>query len=145
MGGGDLHVGLAVRDGLAELVIDAAGHELGEGADERDLARDRQAGGRADHVGLGDAALDETVGEFRRESVHLQGALEIGGEGEHLRVFPPRFEETGTESAAGVLLSGIDILAHAKSLLTGFHLTVSSPRRTVRRSGPFRATCRCRP
>ena len=112
VGGGDLHIGLAVGDFLTDLVIDTAGHELREGADEGDLAGDGETGGGADHVGLGDAALDETLRELRGEGIHLEGALEVRGEGDDAAVRAARFEKTHAETAAGVLLACIDILFH---------------------------------
>ena len=112
VGGGDLHIDLSVSDFLADLVIHAAGHELGEGADEGDLAGDGETGGGADHVGLGDTALDETLRELRGEGIHLQGTLEVRGEGDDAAVRAACFEKAHAESAAGVLLACIDILFH---------------------------------
>ena len=50
----DAHVGRRVADRHLDLV-EAPGDEAGERAAEGDLARQRQAGRDADHVGLGDA------------------------------------------------------------------------------------------
>ena len=65
---------------LAYLVIDAAGDELGEAPDEGHLAAEAQAGGDAYHVGLGDAALYEALGEFLGEAVHLDAAFHVGAQ-----------------------------------------------------------------
>ena len=62
----------AIGNFLTDLVIDAAGYKLGKRADERNLAGDCKAGGCAYHVGLGNAALDETLREFRCKGVHLK-------------------------------------------------------------------------
>ena len=117
MGGGDLHVGLAIGHLLAELVVHAAGDEFGEGADEGDLARHGQAGRRAHHVGFGDAALDETFGEFGGEGIHLEGALEVCGEGDDPFVGPSGLQQARTETAAGVLFTCVDVFFHGLSLL----------------------------
>ena len=76
----NLHVFVAVGHDLANLVVDAAGDELGEAPDEGHLAAEREAGGDADHVGLGDAALDEALGELLGEAVHLDAAFDVGAQ-----------------------------------------------------------------
>ena len=91
VGGSYLHVGVAIGNFLAELVIDAAGHEFGEGADERHLAGYGETGGGTDHIGLGNAALDESVGELCGESVHLQRTLEVRGHSNDPAVLRSRF------------------------------------------------------
>ena len=105
--GGDFYVGEAVGHLLAELVIDAAGDEFGEAADEGDLAGDGKAGGGANHVGFGDAALDEALREFRRKGVHLEGALEVCRECNYAGIPFARFQKSRTEPAAGVFFTCI--------------------------------------
>ena len=117
MGGGNLHVGPAVGDFLAQLVIDAAGHEFGEGADEGNLAGDGEARGGTHHIGLGDAALDESFGELGREGIHLQGAFEVCRQGYYAAVGLSGPQEALTETAAGVFLTCIDIFFHNLSFL----------------------------
>ena len=113
----ELYVGVAVGDFLAHLVIDAAGHELCEAAAERNLAGDCEARRDADHIGLGDAALDESFGELRCEGIHLQGAFKVGRKGQHVGILAACDHETVAESAAGIFLSGIYILLHTSNLL----------------------------
>ena len=72
----------------------------------------------------GDTALEETVREFGREGIHLEGAFKVGREGHDGGVGLSGFEEAGAEAAAGVFLSCVDVFFHIKSLLKGFHLTV---------------------
>ena len=110
--GCDLDIGVSIGDLLADLVIDAAGDELGEGADERDLAGEGETGGGADHVGLGDAALHETLGELSSELLHLQGREQVGGHGDDGGVFLASLIEAIAETAAGVFLSSDDIFFH---------------------------------
>ena len=71
---------------LANLVIDATGDELGEATDERHLAAERETSGDADHVGLGDAALDEALGELLGEAVHLDAAFHVGAQGDDILI-----------------------------------------------------------
>ena len=82
----NFHVLVAVAQHLAYLVIDAAGDELGEAPDEGHLAAEAQAGGYADHVGFGDAALHKALGEFLGESVHLDAAFHVGAQGDDILI-----------------------------------------------------------
>ena len=97
----NLDVLVRVAHHLADLVIDAAGDELGEAPDEGHLAAEAQAGGDADHVGLGDAALDEALGEFLGEAVHLDAAFHVGAQGDDILVLAASlykaFAHTGTQ------------------------------------------------
>ena len=61
--GGDLHVEVAVAHGVADLVVGATRSEHGERAGVGDMAGGREAGGHIHHVLLGDAAVEQTVGE----------------------------------------------------------------------------------
>ena len=72
----DRQPGLGDRD--ADLVGRAAGGEGREGVGERHEAHGGQPRGDAGHVGLGDAYLEETLGEGRGEEVHLRGGGEVG-------------------------------------------------------------------
>ena len=82
----DLDVLVGVAHHLAYLVVYAAGDELGEAPDEGHLAAEAQACGDADHVGLGDAALDKALGEFFGEAVHLDAAFHVGAQGDDILV-----------------------------------------------------------
>ena len=124
VGGGNLHIGIAIGHFLADLVVHAAGDKLCEGADEGNLSGDGEAGGGAHHIGFGDAALDKALREFGGEGVHLEGALEVCRHGYYALIGLSGLQKAYSKPAAGVFLSCICILFHTKNLLRGFHLTV---------------------
>ena len=144
MRGGYLHVGVTVGHFLAQLVVHAAGHELGERADERHLAGDCEAGGNAYHVGFCDAALDEPLRELGCEGIHLERPLEVCGEGKNPFVLASGFHEPCSEAASGIYLTLVCVFFHINNLLK-FLPTVPLRRRTARRWGLCRAICGCRP
>ena len=110
-----LDVGLAVGDLLTYLVIDPSGHELGERAGEGNLAGDGEARRGANHIGLGDAALDEPFGKFFCEGVHLERTLEVRRQRHYPFVLPSRLEQPCSEAAPGVLLTCIDVFFHGST------------------------------
>ena len=85
---------------LAYLVIDAAGDELGEAPDEGHLAAEAQTGGDADHIGLGDAALDEALGEFLGEAVHLDAAFHVGAQRHDILVLAASLDKAFAHTGA---------------------------------------------
>ena len=102
VGGGYLDIGVGIADALTDLVVDAGGHEVGEGAGEGYPAAERQTGGHVYHVGLGYAALEEAVGVFLGECVHLQRAGEVSAERDHLVVCPAQLRESCTDRSPSV-------------------------------------------
>ena len=64
MSGNDLDIKPGLRDAHAYLVEAAPGGKDGKGAGKGYFARCGQSGGDADHVLLGDATVEETVGEL---------------------------------------------------------------------------------
>ena len=117
MGRRQFYVGVAVSNLLTNLIVHAAAHELGERRSERHETCHCQTAGNANHIGLRDATFNKPVGELLGEVAHLNAGLEVGREGQHLRVFPSCQDQTRAESAAGVLLTGICILFHTSNLL----------------------------
>ena len=115
--GCEFYVGIAIGDLLAHLVVDAAGHKFCERPAERNLAGEGEACRDAHHVGFGDAALDEPFGEFRGECIHLQGAFQVCRKGDYFWILASCQNQAGAESAAGIFLSGINILLHTSNLL----------------------------
>ena len=115
MGGSDLDIGLAVADLHPDLVVDTSGHEFGEGSHEGNLPGDCHTGGDADHVGLGDSALEVSLGEGCGELVHLERSLEVGGQRYDPAVSLSGFEKACSETAARVFLSFISIFLHGVS------------------------------
>ena len=74
--GNDLDVELRVGDGVADLVVGAAGGEHGKAGGEGGVAHAGQTRSHAHHVLLGNAAVEEPVGVLLPE----QGSLGGGGQ-----------------------------------------------------------------
>ena len=108
----DFHIGVAVCHFLAELVIHTAGHELGEGADERNLACYCETCCSADHIGFGDAALDESLGKFSRKSIHLERTLQVRGKCKDTAVLASGLKEPRSEAASGIYLTLVSVFLH---------------------------------
>src|SRR4026208_864641 len=70
----------------AHRIRGAAGREGAVGREERDLAHRRQPGRDVAHVLLGDADLDEAVGELLREEVHHGRLAEVADQHHDARV-----------------------------------------------------------
>ena len=113
--GADLDVQVRVGHRHADLVIDASGNETGERAGERHLAAQRQTGGDADHVGLRDAALDETLRIGRLEVAHLHASRDVSRQCENILVMLRGFHQAGAEPGTGVFLCIILYILHAKN------------------------------
>ena len=112
MRSGNLHIGLAISHFLTDLVIDTTGNELCERACKRNLSGNRQSGSHAYHIGLGNAALDESFRKIIGKCIHLQRALQVGSKSYDSGISLAGFIETGTESASGIFLSRISIFRH---------------------------------
>ena len=69
---------MGVADGVADLLKGAAGGEHGEGGGEGNQAHGGHTGGHADHVGLGDAAVEVAVREGLLEGLGLGGVGQVG-------------------------------------------------------------------
>ena len=78
VGGGDLDVQVGVADGVADLLEAAARHEHGKAGHERHVTQGGHAGGYADHVLLGNAAVKVTVRELFAEDLGLGGGGQVG-------------------------------------------------------------------
>ena len=116
MGRCEFDVRMTVGHFLTHLVVNTSGYEFREGTGERYLAGKCETGRHANHIGFRDAALYETVREFSRKSIHLEGALEVRRKRDNILVGTSGFHQSGTEAAAGVLFACIDILFHTNSL-----------------------------
>ena len=103
---------MTVSDFLAELVVNTSGDELSEGANERNLAGDGETSSNTYHIGLGDAALDESLRELLGECAHLQRALQVCCKGKNPFVLTSGDCKSLTETAAGVFFTCIDIFLH---------------------------------
>ena len=78
MGGAELDVQVRIADRVADLLEGTTRREHGKGAREDGEAGKAQAGRDADHVLLGDTAVEEAVGVFLLELGGLGGAGEVG-------------------------------------------------------------------
>ena len=77
VGAHNLHVEVGVAHGVAHLLKGAARGEHGEGRREGHLPAGGQAGGNANHVALGDAAVDKALRVFFLEDAGLGGLCQI--------------------------------------------------------------------
>jgi hypothetical protein len=84
MGTHDAHIGPGVGHGHADLV-EAAGDEAAEGADEGHLAVQGEARTGTDHIGLGNPHLEEAIRVFLGEELALGAFGEVGVEDHDLR------------------------------------------------------------
>ena len=101
VGGGDLDVQVGVADGVADLLEAAARHEHGKAGHERHVTHGGHAGGYADHVLLGNAAVKMTVRELFAEDLGLGGGGQIGVQHHHVGVIFCQFYQRGAVAVAG--------------------------------------------
>lgn len=114
----DLDVFARVGYALADLVVHAGGGKIGEGAGEGDFPADGHAGGDADHVGFGDAYLEESVGMLGGEFVHFERTGQVGAQCDHIRVFIAQDGQRVAETAAGVVVAQYFVFFHVWCCLT---------------------------
>ena len=88
MGGADLHVQVGVADGVADLLISTTGGEHGEGGGKGHQTHGGQTSRCADHVGFGDAAVEEAVGVGFLENIRLGGPCQVGVQHHQVGHFP---------------------------------------------------------
>ena len=77
---------------MPDLVVHPSGGKIGKGAGKRDLAPDGHPGRYPHHVGLRNAHLKKTVGEFFLKGVHFKGPGKVGTQPYHIVVFPSQFK-----------------------------------------------------
>ena len=107
--GTNLHVLLAVGDALADLVVHPTGGEVRERSGEWDFPTNGHACGDAHHVGLGNAHLEESVGERVLEGVHFQRTCQVSAKAHHIAVGLAGFKQALAEAGAGVfVLCGVE-------------------------------------
>ena len=102
----DLHILSGVGDGLADLVIDPAGGEIGEGGGVGDLAAYRQPRGDTHHIGFGYPHLVEAVREFLDEGAQFKGSGEVRAERDHVGVLFGDLVDAISEAASRIFLAG---------------------------------------
>ena len=77
VGSTDLDVEMRVADGVADLLVGAAGGKHGKGAREGNAARSRDAGGKAHQVALGDTGIIEALGIGGLKLAGLRGGRQV--------------------------------------------------------------------
>ena len=100
VGAGDLDVELLVAHGKTELLDRLARDKLGKRAGKWDLAADCKAGGRADHVLLGDADGEKAAGVLLLEPDRARGILEVAGERHDVGMGLAQLEQSFAEPVA---------------------------------------------
>ena len=125
---------LAVGDVGLDLLERAAGEERRGGADERDQPAVGQAGADADEVLLGDADVDQPVGELLAEADEVARADGVVADGDDARVLArparsaPRRRPRGSRRSGGVAGRAPAVMRPAPrarlDLVGGGHLVV---------------------
>ena len=92
--------------------VNAARHELGEGAYERHLAGDCKTCGGANHISLGNTALDKPLGEFGCKCIHLERTFKVRGHGNDSAVLASGLKEPCSEAASGIYLTLVSVFLH---------------------------------
>jgi hypothetical protein len=127
VGGADFYILAGVSNALANLVVDAAGAEIGKRAREGDFAANGHAGGHAHHVGLSDTDLEKPLGVGLFKGVHLERAGEVGAEGHHVGVGVAQLGQASAEAAAGVFRFGVGEVFHG--MVGGVKILIEDGRR----------------
>jgi hypothetical protein len=96
----DLDPEISVADEVAGLLKGPERRKYGEGGDYRYEARGRQARRDAHHVLLGDAALDEAVGELITETECMGAARKVRIEDDDPGELPPYGDQMPAEGFA---------------------------------------------
>ena len=130
MGRADLDIEVRIGNGVADLLIGAAGREHRKGGAVGDEAHRGHTGGNVDHVGLGNAAVVEFFGVRLGDLAGLRGVGEVGVEHDDLIVLFDQFDQR-----FAVSLTGCNFISHVLS-----PPIPSVPARAARRSVPCRAS-----
>ncbi|MPL67686.1 hypothetical protein SDC9_13384 [bioreactor metagenome] len=93
VGKAEFHVGAHVGYGIADLLVGPPGSEEGEGGGEGDEPRMGHAGGRAHHVGLGQAEVEKTLRVFGLEETGHGGVGQVGVQHHYLVVDRAQFDQ----------------------------------------------------
>ena len=107
VGSTDLHVGVRIADGVADLLIGAASRKHSEGGCKRDLAGQRKADSHVDHVVLSDTAIEETIGECLLEGAGLGSGRQIGVQNHQILILGTKFSQRVT-----VRFTGSNLFCH---------------------------------
>ena len=130
----DLHIEMRIADGIANLLVGAAGGEHGKGARKGNATGGGDTRGEAHHIALCDAGVIEAIGEGGLELGRLGRSREVGIEDQEVVVLCAKLDQGLAVAHAG-----------GDSLLVCHSFKPPSrarpwPARTVRRWGPCRAS-----
>ena len=130
MGRADFDIEVGIGDGVADLLIGAAGRKHRKRRAVGDEAHRGHTGGDVDHVGLGNAAVVEFFGVRLGDLAGLRGVGEVGVEHDDLIVLFDQFDQR-----FAVSLTGCNFISHVLS-----PPIPSKPARAARHLGPCRAS-----
>ena len=130
MGRADFDIEVGIGDGVANLLIGAAGRKHRKRRAVGDEAHRGHTGGDVDHVGLGNAAVVEFFGVRLGDLAGLRGVGEVGVEHDDLIVLFDQFDQR-----FAVSLTGCNFISHVLS-----PPIPSKPARAAQRSAPCRAS-----
>ena len=128
VGHAELHVEAGVADAVADLVKAAAGKD-GKGAGKGNKAHGGQTGGHVDHVGLGNAGIEEALRELVGKGGGHGSVGQVGIQNHNFLVF---FAQGGQGFAVGHAYCFL--LAHINPPI------LQGPARAPARWGPCRAS-----
>ena len=130
MGRADFDIEVGIGDGVANLLIGAAGRKHRKRRAVGDEAHRGHTGGNVDHVGLGNAAVVEFFRVRLGDLAGLRGVGEVGVEHDDLIVLFDQFDQR-----FAVSLTGCNFISHVLS-----PPIPSKPARAARYLGPCRAS-----
>ena len=130
MGRADFDIEVGIGDGVANLLIGAAGRKHRKRRAVGDEVHRGHTGGDVDHVGLGNAAVVEFFGVRLGDLAGLRGVGEVGVEHDDLIVLFDQFDQR-----FAVSLTGRNFISHVLS-----PPIPSKPARAARHLGPCRAS-----
>ena len=101
VGGADLHIQVGVANGVADLLVGTGRGEHGEGRSKGNQAGGAQACGHTHHVGLGNAAVKEPVGECLAEDTGLGGTGQVSIQDNDIVVLSAQLSQSCAVAFAG--------------------------------------------
>ena len=101
VGGPDFHIQVGISDGIADLLIGPPGGKHGEGGGEGHQPHGGKAGGHIDHIGLGDAAVEVTLGECLLKDIRLGCPGQVRVRDHQVLRYGPQLLEGAAVAVAG--------------------------------------------
>ena len=140
----DLHVQLGIADGVANLLISAAGSKHSKAGGKGHHAHGSGTSGHCHHVALSDTTVDVALGERLAEGTGLGGAGQVGVKHHQIVILLTQLNQ-----GLAIAVAGCDLLhvCHLTSppLLPAERSAQTGPAQSLRRWWPCRASRRCPP